>query len=65
MRFSYSTVRGIAQILKRVWYLQMRGTPSSDRIIEDVDGALEALEIIFHANGATVEGLVHRNGHRR
>ena len=39
------------------------GTLSSARIIEDVDLALEALEIFYRANGAAVEGLVGRNGH--
>ena len=34
-------------------------------IIEDVDRALEALEIIYLANGAAVEGLAYNNGHRR
>ena len=42
----------------------MGGTPSSARIIEDVDRSLEALEIIFLANGASVERLAYRNGHR-
>ena len=41
------------------------GTPSSERIIEDVDLALKALEIVYLANGAAVEGLADRNGHRR
>ena len=41
------------------------GTPSSARIIEDVDLALKALEIVYHANGAAFEGLSDRNGHRR
>ena len=40
-------------------------TPSSARIIQDVDLALKALEIIYRANGATVEGLADSNGHRR
>ena len=40
------------------------GTPSSARIIEDVDLALKALEIVYLANGASVEGLADRNGHR-
>ena len=39
-------------------------TTSSPRIIEDVDRALEALEIVFRANSAAVEGLADRNGHR-
>ena len=41
------------------------GTPSSAWIIEDVDLALKALEIVYLANGASVEGLADRNGHRR
>ena len=41
------------------------GTPSSARIILDIDLALKALEVVYHANGDAVEGLVDRNGHRR
>ena len=41
------------------------GTPSSARIIQDVDLALKALEIVYRANGAAVEGFADRNGHRR
>ena len=41
------------------------GTPSSARIIEDVDLALKALEIVYSANGAAVEVLIDRNSHRR
>ena len=41
------------------------GTPYSARIIRDVDLALKALEIVYHANGAAFEGLVDRNGNRR
>ena len=43
----------------------MVGTPSSASIIEDVDRALEALLIVFGANGYEVEGLADRNDHRR
>ena len=43
----------------------MGGTPSSARIIEDVDLALKALEIVYCANGTAVEGLADRNGNRR
>ena len=39
------------------------GTPSSERIIQDVDVALKALEMVYHENGAVVEGLDDRNGH--
>ena len=40
------------------------GTPSSARIIQDVDLALKALEIFYRANGDAVEGLADRNGYR-
>ena len=40
------------------------GTPSSARIIQDVDLALKALEIVYPENGAAVEGLADKNGHR-
>ena len=39
-------------------------TLSSVRIIEDVDLALKALEIVYRGNGAAVEGIVHINRHR-
>ena len=32
------------------------------RIIKYVDLALKSLEIVYHANGAAVEGLADRNG---
>ena len=41
------------------------GTPSLVRISQDVDLALKALEIVYRENGAAVEGLADRNGHRR
>ena len=62
MQFSFSTPREIEQGMKRIWESKM-GTPSSLRIIEDVDLALKALEIVYLANGASVEGLADRNGH--
>ena len=40
-------------------------TPCSERIFQDVDLALKALEILYRENGAAVEGLTDRNGHRR
>ena len=53
-----------AQGVKHIWDSKM-GTPSSERIIEAVDLALKVLEIVYLANGAAVEGLADRNGHRR
>ena len=64
MCFIFSTLREIAQGLKRLWDSIM-GTPSSARIIQDVDLALKVLESVYRENGAAVEGLDDRNGHRR
>ena len=64
MRLSFSTPKEIVRGLKRIWESKM-GTPSSARIIQDVDLELKALEIVYRANGAAVEGLADRNGHRR
>ena len=64
MRFSLSTPKEIARGLKRIWESKM-GTPSSVRIIQDVDLALKALEIVNCTNGAAVEGISYRNGRRR
>ena len=40
------------------------GSPSSARIIQNVDLVLKSLEIVCHTNGDAVEGLDDRNGHR-
>ena len=65
MRSSYSTPREISRGLKRKQYSKMGGTPSSDRVIEDIDRALEELKIFFCANGASVEEIAGSNVHRR
>ena len=41
------------------------GTPSSARIIQDVDLALKVLGIVYRTNGDAVEGVSDRNGHRQ
>ena len=41
------------------------GTPSSARIIQDVDLELKVLKFFYRENGASIEGLADRNGHRR
>ena len=63
MLFSFSTPKEITRGLKRIWESKM-GTPSSERIIQDVDMALKALELVYRVNGAAVEGLADSNGHR-
>ena len=64
MRFSFSTPKEISRGPKRIWESKM-GTPSSARIIQDVDLELKSLEIIFRQNVAAVEGVAYRNGYRR
>ena len=53
MRFSFSTPKEIARGLKLIWESKM-GTPSSARIILDVDLSLKALEIVYRANESAV-----------
>ena len=64
IRFIFSTPNEFNRGLKRIWESKM-GTPSSARIIKDVDLALKALEIVYRKNGSAVEGLAGRNVHRR
>ena len=59
-RFSFSTPREISRGHKRIRESKM-GTPSSERIIQDFDLALKALEIVYRENGAVVEGLDDRS----
>ena len=40
-------------------------TPPLARIIQYVDLALKAFEIVYRANGASFYGLADMNGHRR
>ena len=64
MCFSYSIPREISRGLKRIRDSKT-GTPSSVRIIEDVDLPLKSLEIVYSTNGAVVEGIADRNGHTK
>ena len=41
------------------------GTPSLERIIQDIDLVFKALEIVYLSNGDAVEGVADRNVHRR
>ena len=62
--FSFSTPREIARGMKRLWDSKI-GTPSSARIIQDVNLALKVLEMFYRENGPAVEGLPERNWHKR
>ena len=50
MHFIFYTPQEIARRLKRIWGSKM-GTPSSSRVIEYVDLALKALEIVCRKMG--------------
>ena len=60
MRFSFSTPKEITRALKRIRE-SITGTPYSVSIINDVDLALKALEIVIHSNGYAVEGITDSN----
>ena len=64
MSFSFSTPKEIARVLKIIQESKMV-SPSLERIIQDVELVLKALEVVYHANEDAVEGLADRNGHRR
>ena len=64
MHFSFSTPKEIARGLKRIRESKM-GTPSLERMIQNVDLAVKSLEIVYCTNVAAVEGLADRNVHRR
>ena len=53
--FSFSTSKDICRGLKPVWESKM-GTPSLARIIQDVDLALKALEIVYNKMGLQLRG---------
>ena len=45
-------------------HLPSDGVPSSKRIIEDCDRALDSMRTVMEHRGAIVPGLANRNGHR-
>ena len=65
-KFSNSTPKLISRGVKRLveGHLPDEGVPSSDRIMHDCDQALNAMRIVCEHNGAIVQGLANRNGHR-
>ena len=64
MCFSFSAPKEITRGLNNIWESEM-GTPSSAKMIQDVNLALKALEIVYRKNGTAVEGLDDKNGHRQ
>ena len=55
-------LRGIKRLVEG--HLPSDGVPSSKRIIEDCDRALDSMRKVFEHNSAIVPGLANRNGRR-
>ena len=64
MRFSFSIPKESSRGLKRIQESKMV-TPSSARIIKDVDLTLKVLKIVYCTNGAVFKGIADRNRHRQ
>ena len=65
-KFSNRTPKSISQGIRRLveGHLPDDGVPSSRRIIQDCDRALDSMRTVCEHNGAIVPGLANRNGHR-
>ena len=61
-KHSMSTLQRIAEGIKK-WEHPI-GVPNSKRIIQDVNLAFKAYEIIYQNSGRIVPGLANRTGHR-
>ena len=65
-KFSNTTPKLISRGVRRLveGHLPEDGVPSSKRIVEDCDRALDSMRTVCEHNGAIVAGLANRNGHR-
>mgnify|MGYP007048498132 CR=1 FL=1 len=62
-KYSLSTPKIISRGITRIWN-NPAGPPSSSRIVHDVLQAIDAIEVVYRADGAIVPGLADRNGIR-
>ena len=65
-KFSNTTPKLISRGIRRLveGHLPDDGVPSSKRIMEDCDRALDSMRTVCEHDGAMVPGLANRNGHR-
>ena len=64
-KFSKKTPNTISRGITRIWdIVAPQGVPSSKRIVEDVERALEAMRRVEEEGGKIVPKLVSRTGHR-
>lgn len=64
-RFSKGTPKTIEAAVRRLWDPQTGVSPPPHRIVQDINRVLENVEIVVREDGAVVDGVVDRNGHRR
>ena len=63
-KFSNRTPQAISRGIKRIVESVDHGCPSSSRIIQDCNKALDAMWAVYNAEGGIVPGLADRNGIR-
>ena len=63
-KFSNRTPQAISRGIKRIVESVDHGCPSSARIIQDCNKALDAMWAVYNAEGGIVPGLADRNGIR-
>ena len=63
-RFSKCTPVTICHSIARLWDPISGVSPKPVQIVQDVDKVLENLFIVCEADGAVVQGICDRNGHR-
>ena len=64
-KFSKKTPNIISRGIKWIWDIApSQGIPSSKRVVEDVERALEAMRRVEEEGGKIVPKLVSRSGHR-
>ena len=64
-RFSKATPKLIMSTVNRLWDPVTGVSPRPSRIIQDIERLRENVLLVVDANGAIVDGVADRNGHRK
>ena len=65
LRFSKATPIEVMKTVNRLWDPVTGVSPRSDRIVQDIQRLKENFLLIVEADGAIVDGVADRNGHRK
>ena len=65
LRFSKATPKEVMKTVNRLWDPDTGVSPRPNRIIQDINRLKENFLLIVDADGAIVEGVADRNGHRK